>query len=181
MKNFFLTLFLALCCNQLVADGAFGQCMVYSNGTVITTWQAIDTSLNTTIIGAIGSTSTSPSTWTQTILSSGISDTGNTNVRLFSSANDDVVILWQYPDVNGNYFVAASLLPAGKTTWTSTTLSTSDFTVILSDQMASIDANGNILATWTARDNSSNAVQLFGATAVMGVGSTWSSQFQISN
>jgi hypothetical protein len=176
-KLLFLCIFF---CYELFADGAVGKCFIYNNGAVIAVWQEMEASQNSTIVGAIGTTSTLPSSWTQTTISSGISESANMKPLLFSNANGDVVVLWQFIDTNGNSCIAASLLPSGTSTWISSPISTSDCNSILFDYTASIDIHGNIMAIWTSTSDGMHT-QAYGATAIMGTSPTWSTPFQINN
>lgn len=160
------------------------KCFVIG-GNVVTAWQATDDEYDAVIIAAIGTTSTSPGAWEYAVISDGISDVQNSIPYMFTNTNGDVVVLWEYVDEYSNYWVAASVLPAGSTAgtdWVSATISTSDDNAGFFDQTASIDNDGNILATWTAYNSLLNTTQVRGATAsiALGVVSSWSSPFTIS-
>ncbi len=148
---------------------------VIVEGNLVATWQAVDVNDNQIIVGATGTVSTSPSTWNLTTLSMGISSGGNTNPYLFSNPGGDVVVIWEYPDSNGNFQVGASILPFGASTWNTVALTTpggvnnSDFF----DQTASIDSSGNILALWSTYNTATNVIGIQGATSVVGTSSTW--------
>ena len=165
----------------LRADAAAGQCKVHSNGTIVAAWQAIDSMGQTSVIGAIGSVSTNPSSWTTTTLSTNMSTVQNSQPTIISNANGDVVVLWQYPDSESNFFVAAAMLPSGTTTWNTATISSTTTNANFNDQTASIDEDGNVLAMWTIYNNNTGAISLRGATAVMGTSTTWDSPFTISD
>ena len=183
MKNYKITsLFFCLMlffCECAMADASSGQCKVYGSGTVVATWLHSDSDGNITVQGAIGSINTSPTSWAVTTLSTGMSIASNSSPLIFSNANGDVVVLWQYPDSNGNFFVAAAMLPVGTTTWNTATISSSGESAGFNDQMASIDENGNILATWSVYDVNTNMFSLRCATAVMGTNTSWNSPLTI--
>ena len=179
MKNYKITsLFLCLMilfCDYAMADAGSGQCKVTGDGQVVAAWLHSDSDGNTTVIGATGSISDDPSLWSTTTLSTGLSSVENSSPFIFSNANGDVVVLWQYPDSNSNYFVAAAMLPVGTTTWNIATISSDSEDAGFFDQMASIDESGNILATWSVYDVNADQFSLRGATAVMGADTTWNS------
>lgn len=182
MKRLLQLAFLLAACYQMQAEAAFGKIHVHSSGTVVAAWQALDEMSNQVIMGAIGSTSTDPSTWTKTMLSSGISEGSNTAPMLFDSPNGDVIVMWQYPDENNNYFLAGAMLPVGTTTWNVATISTSDVDAAgFDDEVCGIDSSGNMLAAWTTYDGSTNTSKMLGATATMGASTTWSTPFEISD
>lgn len=173
--------FLLLCFwQQLVASASNGKVKVYTNGNVVAAWISIDASGNATVVGGIGTVSTAPADWTLTTLSSGISDMGNSVPVLISTTAGDVVVLWQYPDSNGNFHVAASMLPNGTTAWNTAIISDTSLNAGLFDQTASIDDDGNILAIWTEYDPSTGTATLRGNTAVMGATSTWNGPMTIA-
>ena len=182
INRMFLAIFSFVALSGILnADAAAGQCKVHSNGTIIAAWQSIDSMGQTSVTGAIGSVSTDPSTWTTTILSTNMSTVQNSQPLLSSNANGDVVVTWQYPDSESNFFVAAAMLPSGTTTWNTATISTSGEDAGFNDQVASIDEDGNVLAMWTIYDPNTDTIHVRGATAVMGTSTTWDSPVTIDN
>jgi hypothetical protein len=164
----------------LHAQSVNSQAYVHSSGTVIATWNGLDSNGNTNVIGAIGSTSTDPSTWTTTELSAGIEVNGCTPPLLFNSPNGDVAVFYYFITSDWTYQPAMAMLPSGTTTWNlNTVLVTglgSDTGLGENDQNMSIDSSGNMLATWTT-----NSGKVLGATATMGASSTWSAPFTVAD
>lgn len=145
------------------------------SGTVVSVWQANDANNNFIIQAAIGSVSTAPSTWSVTDLSAPFSpSTIFYTPHLFSNANGDIVILFQYMDSNSNIQEAACMLPVGTTTWNIATISNINETAGFSDGFASIDESGNVVATWTGYDPVLNINEIKVSTSVIGPTSVWS-------
>lgn len=159
-----------------------GLCRVVNSGNVVTVWAQSDSSGNQSVVGATGTTSTNPSTWTETVLSTSISSNENTNPTLFTNAAGDALVLWQWTDSSAIYYVAASILPYGAASWSTSTLTTSSEAAGFMDHTGSIDEQGNIMAMWTSASPDFSTTHVRGATAVItsGVASSWSSPFNVS-
>lgn len=176
-----LSIFFSIFMKVAAIDAGLGVCKVIS-GDVVAAWQAVDISGNQLVVGATGSVSSNPNTWNLTTLSTVTGSSLNSQPILFSNANGDVLVVWQYFDTNGNYQIAASMLPVGTTTWNSAVVSDINTDAAgFFDQTASIDESGNILLLWTSFDSTFSHMLVRGATATIGSSTTWSSPFTVSN
>ncbi len=146
---------------------------------IVSVWQTVDSDTgNTGIQGGTGSYSLPGSLTFTTLNLSGT--TVNSTPSLVGDTAGDVVATWQYVDSNGNFQVAASVLPTSTTTWTTPTQlsTTSGETAGFFDQVASIDAtSGNVLVTWTSSDGTTMRIR--GATYNI-TGGTWTTGINIS-
>ncbi len=173
---------LTLSC-QAFATSAAGDCVI-NNGNAIVVWTAFD-DINGYIhvYGATGTVSQNSSNWTSQELS--IDTNGSyyvTQPRLaICEATGDAVAIWQYYDDNtGLLRVGAATLPAGTSTWSNHLVSDSLNQQGLSsfDGQAFVDANGNVLITWSAYDQNNSDYDVLAATAVIsGTTTTWGNSF----
>ena len=152
------------------AVNANGAQVVVFDGNVVGVWATRDSDNNPIIQGAIGMTSTDPSTWSFTKISGENKTSQYSNPRIFSNGAGDVIALWQFPDAKGNHHLEGAALPAGSGTWTSHLFSTIDDNSNGFDQQASIDAFGNILVTWTSYNVTIGQTQVRGVTGTTSLG-----------
>lgn len=179
-----LACFSLLTC-QAFATSAAGHCKVF-DGNAIVTWTDFD-DINgyLHVWGATGDVTASSSTWTVQELS--IDTNGSyyiTEPRLhLCESTGDVIALWQYYDDNtGLLRVGGAVLPSGTTTWSTHLISdsTNQQGLMEFDGMASVDATGNIIITWSAYNLTTSDYDVLGATAVISGGSTtWNNSFVI--
>jgi len=178
------TLFFLVCtifCGEIFAANSILGRVKVNDGTVITAWQGADTSTSfATIEGVIGSTSTDPTTWTRTTLSSATQYV-LTGPSLVTNANGDAVVAFEYYDtVSSASLIAAAMLPAGTTTWSVTTLSNGDTYANIGDQTGSIDESGNVVVIWSAYNTSTNESQVMCSTSSISATPTWSGPTKLS-
>lgn len=144
-----LILGVACCSEAWAAKANPGQCICL-NGTAARVWLSKDAEGKPQVQGSFGFISDMPNAWTSQTISGNAETTQYTKPFLFSSVNGDVAAVWQYLDTNGIFFVEAAILPAGASSWITHTLSPSGQTAGCCDQTAFIDADGNILITWSS-------------------------------
>lgn len=178
-KNAFL-LFMMIFCVKALANSTGGEIKVVA-GNVIAAWLSQDNLGNSIIKGATGTVSSAPNTWTVSDLSTGFVASQISNPILFSNSIGDVVVLWQYSDMTGNFYIAGSILPFGAGTWNSATISESTENTGFFDQIASIDEIGNVMVTWSSYNSTLDEVAVRCSFSTIGTNSTWSTPVTISN
>jgi hypothetical protein len=178
-------LLLSLCGQHLVADLAASSPVPklyngnggvgFTGSVLVTAWQGVDDNNNTIVKAAVGNPFDSPSNWTVTTLSAGISPQSNSNPLLSSNSLGDVVVSWQFYNFeSGNIDVAAATLQNNTTTWDIQVVSDdSAESAGYFDQLASIDNNGDILLTYTSTNLESSTIQVRAATTNIS-NPTWS-------
>lgn len=151
------------------------------DGTVISAWQGEDTSTTfATIEGVIGSISSDPTTWTRTTLTAS-TDYALSAPTLITNDNGDAIVIYEFFDtITSSSLTAAAMLPEGTTTWIVNTISNGDTFANLGDQTGSIDESGNVIATWSAYNTSTNESQVMCSTSSISTTPTWSGPTKIS-
>lgn len=153
-----------------------------TNGILVGAYNVQDLNTgNLSVVGFIGSVSTSPSSWTYTTLSSSLGGIAQDPPKVISNSNGDVVIYWTYVIGQTPLDLAVAMLPSGTTTWNIARVTTDQIKLNpMDDPYIAMDTPGNILAIWTALNNSSGTYYVAGSTAKIGASTTWSAPFQIS-
>lgn len=167
---------LFLCHGAIMAYSTAGACKAFS-GNVYTTWLELDGSSNLHVWAASGLITDTPDLWTIQEISVGGNTSTVTVPYLYSNVVGDMVAVWQYYDVtDGIMKVAAARLAYPGTTWVSDIISDSmTETGGFYDESASIDADGNIIVTWTSFDPSTSTAVDRGVTG--SIGGSWGSTF----
>lgn len=170
LKTFFVLLFLSFTFYKTVsADNAGSpQSKVYGTGSAIAAWLTTDSNGITSIMGRTGSVSSDPSTWITTNLTSSLSYLAISQTpQLFSNTRGDVVVIWEYLNLNSNFMVAAAMLPSQSSNWNVQVISNVSTNSQNMDSLVSISENGDVIAIWTAIDfNSGETVVLYSTTTI---------------
>jgi len=129
----------------------------------------------------VGNVGLDPSTWITTILSDYFSYSYNFTPSVYANAVGDVVVVWPYVDQFGIGQIATSILLHGTTTWYTANISQSVGDARGHDQVCHIHENGSVLVNWTSIDDSTQTLQLMGATALLSTSTVWSAPFPVGN
>ena len=172
----FLLLFLGS--NKVFALQSFGpQCSLDNLGNAVAVWNAIDNNGNTILQG---STMTG-STWSTPVnISYSIStNISNNTPTLYHSTNGDAIVIWQYVDnLSSNFYIAASILPVGSTSWNTASVSLNSENANYGDQRLAMNSLGNLMLMWTSTIN--NDAQIRVATSSIGSSTTWTTPTSIT-
>lgn len=178
-----LSVFLVGASAKIYAAGNAGSTIIY-NGTVISTYFTQDSNSVCHVWGTVGSISADPTTWASQDMSiSGVSSPTITQpILTIDPSTGNAICTWEYYDPSLNIMrVAAAVLPAGSSTWTSPSQVISDVTTESSgsgDQSVSIDASGDIIVTWSAYNKTSQISVIRAVTATLTDGvAYWNSSF----
>lgn len=155
-------------------------CRMDPTGNVVAVWNALDENSN-----PILQASTLPfgeTTWTTPVNISYALGTNITNnpPSIYSNGNGDIVVLWQYVDnTDSQFFTAATMLPAGESTWNTATVSTSGENANYGDHRLALNDNGNLVLLWTSTISGNSVIRV--STSTIGTSTTWSTPVSITD
>ena len=147
------------------------------SGNVVAVWNAVDEDGNVIIQGS----TLSGGTWSTPVnISYSISTNISNNApNLYHNSNGDVIIAWQYVDNDtSNFYIAASMLPSGSSTWNTAVVSTDSENANYGDQHLAMNESGNLILMWTSTIN--NGPQIRVSTSSIGSSTTWTSPVSIT-
>lgn len=164
---------------KMYAFSTAGTCKVQGT-TVYLTWIEQDND-GSHVFASTGDVTASPSTWSsQEITVNGVGVGNVTIPHLYINSVGNALAVWEYYDGTANKsFVGASVLDSG--TWTSQRISdNNDEICIFSDEIGTIDDDGNMVVTWTSYDESTeNAFVRCAIGLVFNETITWDNSFTI--
>jgi hypothetical protein len=136
-----------------------------------------DNSLNQ-IIAAVGNVGSSPATWVKTTLSTAMSTARIFAPQIIANNSGNVLVVWGYIDSTNVCQIAASILLAGNTTWSTSTISSNTVLQGLPPISVFLDENNNALVQWNQYDPSTQYTQTWAVSSVITT-NTWSLPFGI--
>lgn len=154
------------------------SCVVDPSGNIISVWSIFDANnlplIQSSILPVGGSWST-PYTISYDISTNLYND----KPMLYSNNNGDVLLVWQYLDLNNyNSYVATAILLAGTTTWNTAVVSTGAENVNY-DAKGSLNDSGNAAVMWSAVIGSDSQIRVSSTT--INSPPVWSSPISLTN
>ncbi|MBA2369744.1 MAG: hypothetical protein H0V82_12070 [Candidatus Protochlamydia sp.] len=138
----------------------FPKCILAPDGSGVIIWSGIDISGKTIIQAANRSASGILSNIFT--ISDDVTGTSviNSKPMLYSNGNGDVVVIWQFFDVDLFGTLVASMLPFGETIWNSQVISNNlEDVQNIDEHRLAINNNGNVLLTWSSVNRSDRTIK----------------------
>lgn len=137
-------------------------------------------SLNVSVGDIIAGIISPPNTWITTEISQGMGITTIGKPSYCTNLIGDIVILWTYLDAFYRANIAAAILLHNDPTWYITSLTYYTTMNANSDQSLACDTFGNVVASWSARDDVSEQNMLFVAMDSITTTTVWSTPVALS-
>lgn len=134
------------------------------------------------VMATVGNVGSSPATWIGTDLSASITGyTGtlnNFNPEIITNNQGNVLVVWPYMDSTNVCQIAASILLAGSTTWSTTTISANTIRQGVPDISVFLDDANNALVEWSEYNGDTQYTQIWGVNSIITT-QVWSSPFMV--